>query len=495
MVLFAAVIVSLIANSVGGPENLVVLARIVGGGILSPAALTVGVIAAIYVAVITGVRRLSLIGRSYQQLSVDSCAFGLLTDAGAGAKGKTPYLADVLDMPAQNLPAIYPLAVLLVLALAGLGMWHVSTIEGRTFSWFVRIGSLTALGVGLLLVAQGLATWITARSHLKRLARSRLEPHFTTIAPHVPWDISLAPPRLMELIPVARLADGVIRDFRTLALSGPYTRDDKEVRRRLDDFSPFRADAEERLGVRDDDMAELKPLFGPPLHTEILRLEMSTRQHAALIQSTTWFGLWRLSDALVALMEKTHWLRAKAVAAPAEVEEPAEVVAGAAAVGTRRAHLQLRRSSPESMPDAAERAAWFARGEQLVALQIAFVLRDIVARTITCLFAAMLCLTLLTASHLLYSFNGRASTLTIDLLAVAAAALSAVWILVDMERDHVLSRLKTTTPGRIDFNWDFMKRIGVYGVLPLLAVIAALFPEVGGTLFGWLEPIRRLSGF
>ena len=85
--------------------------------------------------------------------------------------------------------------------------------------------------------------------------------------------------------------------------------------------------------------------------------------------------------------------------------------------------------------------------------------------------------------------------LTIDLVAVAGAALSAVWILVGMERDHVLSRLRTTTPGRVDINWDFIKRLAVYGVLPLLAVIAALFPEVGGTLFGWLEPLRKLSTF
>ena len=147
------------------------------------------------------------------------------------------------------------------------------------------------------------------------------------------------------------------------------------------------------------------------------------------------------------------------------------------------------------MPDAAERDGWFSRCERLVAFQMAFVLRDIVARTITCLFAAMLCLTFLTASHLLYSFNGRASLLTVDLFAVGGAALAAVWILVEMERDDVLSRLRATTPGRIDINWDFMKRIAVYGVLPLLAVITALFPEVGGTLFGWLEPLRRLSSF
>jgi hypothetical protein len=151
-------------------------------------------------------------------------------------------------------------------------------------------------------------------------------------------------------------------------------------------------------------------------------------------------------------------------------------------------------ANPDSS-DTATRHAWFAQCEQLVALQMAFVLRDIVARTITCLFAAMMCLTLLTVSHLFYSFNGRASLLTIDLLAVAGTALTVVWILVDMERDHVLSTLRSTTPGRVDINWDFTRRIALYGVLPLLVVIASVFPEIGGTLFGWLEPLRKLANF
>jgi hypothetical protein len=365
-------------------------------------------------------------------------------------------------MPAKNLPAIYPLTLLFGLAMACVEVWHLSTIEGRTFSWFVRIGSLTALGLALLLLVQGLATWNAARSHLKRLARSPLEPRFREIAPNVPWDISLAPPRLTELMPVARMSDGVMYDFRALGFATSCALRARHGRRKLDDLSPFHADAERWIGVRDDDMVDLKPLFASPSHVENLSGEMRTRQHAALIQSQSWFELWRLSDAIVTLLERTCWRRAKADCESVEVEAAAE---------------------------------WFARCERLVALQIAFVLRDIVARTITCLFAAMLCLTFLTASHLLYSFNGRASMLTIDLLAVTGVALSAVWILVDMERDHVLSRLKTTTPGRVDINWDFIKRIAVYGVLPMLAVIASLFPEIGGTLFGWLEPIRKLSNF
>ena len=60
-----------------------------------------------------------------------------------------------------------------------------------------------------------------------------------------------------------------------------------------------------------------------------------------------------------------------------------------------------------------------------------------------------------------------------------------------MEREPILSRLRNTTPGRLDFNWAFVQRVAVYGVLPLLAVLASLFPEIGNSLFGWLEPLLK----
>ena len=71
----------------------------------------------------------------------------------------------------------------------------------------------------------------------------------------------------------------------------------------------------------------------------------------------------------------------------------------------------------------------------------------------------------------------------------------AIPIVVGMERDTVLSLLRSGTPDRIDFSWDFAKRVALYGVLPMLAVIGSLFPELGGSFFGWLEPLRKLAAF
>jgi hypothetical protein len=493
------------ADSLICPDGRLTLARIVGGGIISPAALTVCLAAAFYIAMLTGVRRLSLVGFGYGRLASGSSAFGLFTAecqaaAGAPAQGS---LAAMLDMPAQNMPSIYPAVVLLGMLVAVLSTRNITTIDGQAFSWFVIVGTWTTLGLGLLQLVQGLALWNTARSHLKRLAHTPVEEHLREIAQYVPWDISLAPPRLTELMPVARMADSVMRDFRSLAFSGRYGRTDAEVRRNIHDVSDLAGDGETRLGVRQGDLESLQPLFAKPSHVSNLEMEMHVQEHAAIIQSEAWFGLWRLADSLVTMLERTTWLRSRTVSPAPVVRREVEVaeiaeVPGAPLTATRVDEVASgwqhevphdKRSGSDS-PN-----GWFKRCEQLVALQIAFVLRDIVARTVTCLFAAMLCLTLLTASHLFYTFNGRASLLTVDMLAIAGVALSSVWILVDMERDHVLSRLRETTPGRVDINWDFIKRIAVYGVLPLLAVIASLFPEVGGTLFGWLEPLRKLSSF
>ena len=61
------------------------------------------------------------------------------------------------------------------------------------------------------------------------------------------------------------------------------------------------------------DLDDAEKLFSPPMYLELLYTEMDMRQHAALIQSDTWLALWRLSDDIVALLERTAWQRSSIV--------------------------------------------------------------------------------------------------------------------------------------------------------------------------------------
>jgi hypothetical protein len=191
---------------------------------------------------------------------------------------------------------------------------------------------------------------------------------------------------------------------------------------------------------------------------------------ASLLHSSTWFKLWKASDGALILLQLRKW------SAPDGTNFT--IPSG----GTRD-------GKPIS------ESSWSQTAAAVVALQYAFALRDILARIMSSLFAAMLCLTLLTCAHLFYIFQGRSSLLLIDLLAVTATSAAAVWVLVGLERDAVLSRLRHTTPGSIDFNWAFVQRIAIYGALPLIAVLGALFPEVAGPVLGWLDPLKKLVTF
>ena len=141
MGLFATMVGQALAGVLNGGEWRLTLARIVGGGIVSPAALTVCFAVAFYAAVFMGARRLSLVGYGYSRLGQGSNTFRLFTGDPELIPGNGPRqgsLAAMLDMPAQNMTPFYPLVLLLGIAIAMLTTWRVSTIDGRIFSWFRR---------------------------------------------------------------------------------------------------------------------------------------------------------------------------------------------------------------------------------------------------------------------------------------------------------------------------------------------------------------------
>jgi hypothetical protein len=69
-----------------------------------------------------------------------------------------------------------------------------------------------------------------------------------------------------------------------------------------------------------------------------------------------------------------------------------------------------------------------------------------------------------------------------------------LWLLVAVERDFVLSILRDTRPGRVEFNAGFIKALAAYVVLPLVAALGAVFPEIGIHFTSVLDPLRRIVG-
>jgi hypothetical protein len=61
-----------------------------------------------------------------------------------------------------------------------------------------------------------------------------------------------------------------------------------------------------------------------------------------------------------------------------------------------------------------------------------------------------------------------------------------VLVFAQMDKDHILSRVSNTSPGKLDK--EFFLRVISFGALPLITVIASQFPSIGRFLFSWVQP-------
>lgn len=76
-----------------------------------------------------------------------------------------------------------------------------------------------------------------------------------------------------------------------------------------------------------------------------------------------------------------------------------------------------------------------------------------------------------------YPFQPRNEFLFFNWIVILSFIGTAFWILVQMERDTVLSLLNDTQPGQIDISRELVLRIFLYVAVPLLALLGAQFPE------------------
>ena len=83
-------------------------------------------------------------------------------------------------------------------------------------------------------------------------------------------------------------------------------------------------------------------------------------------------------------------------------------------------------------------------------------------------------------SLMAYPFSG--SGLIADALVVSFLLVGGVvtWVLAEIDRNPILSRINGTDPGKLGF--EFIQAVVVFGLLPLVTVLAAYFPEFGRLL-------------
>ncbi len=135
---------------------------------------------------------------------------------------------------------------------------------------------------------------------------------------------------------------------------------------------------------------------------------------------------------------------------------------------------------------------WLRAAEEYAAVQMAQYL-EWAMRQLRVL-ALFLLLSLLLTTGLLssYPFYPQSLLKLVFFCLMLATVGSVVFVLMQANRDEVLSRLNQTEPGRVTWDTGFVLNLVTFGLVPFLTLLASEVPELRDLLLGWVEPIAKL---
>lgn len=125
-------------------------------------------------------------------------------------------------------------------------------------------------------------------------------------------------------------------------------------------------------------------------------------------------------------------------------------------------------------------------GSLFVASRVVDLLRQVFPQMRVLSGSAMAGLLAMMLAASVYPFVERDLLLWISWIVLLTAIAIGVTIFVQISRSRIVSMLNGTTPGR--FSWDsaFTMRILTFGVLPILTLLGAQYPNALGGIISWI---------
>jgi hypothetical protein len=132
------------------------------------------------------------------------------------------------------------------------------------------------------------------------------------------------------------------------------------------------------------------------------------------------------------------------------------------------------------------------REEELPAMLVSFVVRDALARLAQNLVFVIGGVVLVFCGYTLFPFQQHTQLQVLGWIYIGITFTTILTVLVQIKRNEIVASLTSTTPGvRATWDGEFVLKVAVFALLPLLALFAAQFPDIGGLLLRWIEPVRR----
>lgn len=146
-------------------------------------------------------------------------------------------------------------------------------------------------------------------------------------------------------------------------------------------------------------------------------------------------------------------------------------------------HLPAKADGPPS-----ESESIFQLAEEFLAGRISHFLAHVFPQLEILIYAPVVGSLLLLFAISSYPFQPHNLLLLFNSLVIIAFITVALLAFVEMNRDPVLSNLNGTTPGKITWDKQFIMRLIFYGVIPILALLGAQFPDTVSQILTYIMP-------
>lgn len=134
---------------------------------------------------------------------------------------------------------------------------------------------------------------------------------------------------------------------------------------------------------------------------------------------------------------------------------------------------------------------WLARVQDFVALEVTFYLSQFFVQlrnlALFLSFAPFLFLLAVTS----YPFQPQRLWVLLAVLLIGLVTLSVIWIVIQIERNELVSRILKTTPNQISFRWGFISHLFLYAI-PLLGILGAMSSDMSDLMHSWMDPLLQL---
>jgi hypothetical protein len=371
-----------------------------------------------------------------------------------------------------SVPGAEGVVMFVVLAFLAAWAWTQfnSTIEAillpthfglTSFDVLLRVSLLSAIGATIFGVYRLVGTWLALRDTLRALADTPLVYAFERLPATVT--------RLTRLSPIDQPSDALIdamlaRKWRELQCIGRSNVIEQDASTGADG-----ADAHEL-----SDPAGLGTAPPPP-------------RFATLLEGTLGRRLGRLYRAL-----ETAWARwPDASPAVGSQWESGQTVDAA---GAGRKKTAPGAESADAIRELTPKERWLRIAGQCGAIYVIEYIEWVLHHLRNLAGFLMLSIILITLLLGSYAFQPE-SALKAIFFAVSVATVSGlVFVLLQMNRNDILSLITRTDPGRLSWDGAFTLNLALYITVPLVTLLSSELPEVRGFLFSWVSPLLRALG-